>query len=435
MNTFLLRLTITLSLLAMSSFVYAQVKIQSWQTSQGTKVLFVHTDQLPMVDIEMTFDAGSARDGKHFGLASFTAGMIGSATSKMTEKEISLSFNEVGSQFSTRVRKDRASLSLRSLTRPEILSQSLNTFAKVVADPVFKKDILEREKNRLKVAITQRQTNPGLIASQTMWQKLYGEHPYAHPVTGTLASVEKFSVKKLQDFYNQYFVASNAQVAIVGNVDLAQAKKIAEQLIEGLDKGGVPKSLPVPQPLKQALEVDVDFNSTQTHYFLSQIGVARGGEDYPALFVGNHLLGGGGFSSLLMSEVRKERGLVYSIYSYFAPMKVAGPFIIGLSTKNASADEADKVVREVLADFMEGFSDEQFQLIKDNLIGGFPLRMDSNSKILGYISMIGFYDLPLDYLEWFPNKIAGLTKQDVLDVWQETIQPNKMLRVKVGGKE
>ncbi len=438
MRAYFLKLTtavtviVAIAFFTFSAVASAQIEIQSWYTSKGAKVLYVYSDQLPMVDIRVTFDAGSARDGDVWGLASFTSSMLGSATSTMTEEEISAAFNNVGSQFSTNARKDRASLSLRSLTRAEILQESLNVFAEIIADPVFEETILKREKSRLKISLEQRQIRPGVVASEAMWRTLYGDHPYAHPVVGTLETVTKFTPKKLQQFYNKHYVANNAHIAIVGNVDLSQAKKIAEKLTKGLEKGEKPEPLPIPKPLKEAYEMHIEFDSTQTHYLLSQIGVARGGENYPALFVANHMLGGGGFSSLLMSEVRKERGLVYSIYSYFAPLKVNGPFVIGLSTQNATAEEADKVVREVLAGFMKDFSDEHFQLIKDNLIGGFPLRMDSNSKILGYIAMIGFYNLPLDYLEWFPQQIALLTKQDVLDAMQQTIQPDKMLRVKVG---
>jgi len=165
---------------------------------------------------------------------------------------------------------------------------------------------------------------------------------------------------------------------------------------------------------------------------LAQLGIERGNPDYVALFVGNHILGGSGFGSLLMEEVREKRGLVYSVYSYFAPQKVTGPFVIGLSTKNASALEADKVVRDTLNGFLKGFSDEKLQAIKDNLIGGFPLRSDSNAKILGYISMIGFYGLPLDYLDWFPKQIENVTKQDILAAWHKHIKPAEMLNIMVG---
>lgn len=414
---------------------WAKVDIQTWQTDKGVKVFYVYAPQLPMVDINMTFDAGSARDKALWGLSNLTSDLIGSATPTLSEAEIAQGFNQYGSQYGSNSGKDRASIFLRSLTRPEILTPSLSLFAETLSQPVFKADILERERKRLMAGLKQKQVKPSVIASETMWSNLYGDHPYAHPTSGTLETVPKITLQNLKEFYQQYYVAANAQVVIVGNVDLQQAKKIAEEVTQGLSKGQKPQKLVAPKSMNKAFKEVIQFDATQTHYSLSQLGVARGDKDYVALFVGNHLLGGSGFSSMLMKEVREKRGLVYSVYSYFAPMKVAGPFTIGLSTKNASANEADKVVRETLKKFITDFSDDAFESIKANLIGGFPLRMDSNGKILNYVSMIGYYGLPLDYLESFPKQIASLTKQDVLKAWQNRIEPEKMLNVMVGKPE
>jgi zinc protease len=428
----LIKIISLLSILLISSIAQAALNIQTWTTQNGSKVMYLYAPELAMVDIELKFDAGSARDGKQWGLASLTTGLLGTATKNMTENQISENFNEIGAKFSSAVSKDAATISLRSLTRDKILKQSLATFNKVVAKPVFNKKILKREKARLVLALKQAQTKPRSIASKAMWQGLYGKHPYAHATSGSIKTVKKITTKDLSRFYKKMFVAKNAQVSIVGNVNLAQAKKIAKQITSRLKKGKKPPAISLPNPLVKAKTNKIKFGSSQTHYSLSQIGIERGNEDYTALFVGNHILGGSGFNSLLMEEVRSKRGLVYGVYSYFAVMKVPGPFMISLSTKNSSAKEADQVVKEILNGFLRDFSDEKLQAIKDNLIGGFPLRMNSNSKILGYISMIGFYDLPLDYLERLPKAIAKVTKADILKAWQKHIQPERMLTVMVG---
>ncbi|MDX1796071.1 MAG: pitrilysin family protein [Hydrogenovibrio sp.] len=415
-----------------STAASAKVDIQHWQTQDGSRVFFVHAPQLPMVDVEVRFDAGSARDGQHWGQASLTAALIGTSTAQMNEEQISSAFNHLGAQFSSDADRDSASIHLRSLTRPAILKSALSTFSQVVSGSKFQPAILERERNRLMIALKQRSVQPSAILSKHLWHDLYGNHPYGHPVDGTLETVPKISAKMLEAFYQRYYVARNAQVSIVGNVTLSQAKKIAEQVTSGLPVGQKPAPLPSPALTHQAKKDVIPFKSTQTYYALSQIGIQRGEPDYAALFVGNHLLGGSGFGSLLMENVREKRGLVYSVYSYFAPMKVSGPFLIGLSTKNATAKEADQVVRQTLEAFLEGFSDSKLQAIKDNLIGGFPLRMDNNSKILGYISMIGFYHLPLDYLEWFPKQIAAVSKEDILKAWRKHVHPDKMVMVMVG---
>ena len=423
------------SVFLISNIAHATLNIQTWTTQNGSKVMYVHAPELAMVDIELKFDAGSARDKSKWGLASLTSNLLGTATQNMNEDQISEGFNSVGSQFSTGSGKDAATVSLRSLTRPEILQQSLAMFTKVIAKPRFDKAIFKREVARLILGLKQAKTKPSSIASKAMWHGLYGDHPYAHSSSGTLTTVKKITTKDLVEFYQTNYVSNNAQVSIVGNVDLAQAKAIAEQISSSLKKGQKPPVIPAVNSLTQAKSKQIEFSSSQTHYSLSQIGVERGNKDYVALFVGNHILGGSGFNSLLMEEIRSKRGLVYGVYSYFSAMKSAGPFIVRLSTKNSTAKEADSVVKQILNDFLNDFPTEKLQAIKANLIGGFPLRMNSNSKILGYISMIGFYNLPLDYLESFPKAIEKTTKQDILTAWNKHIQPNKMLTVMVGKPE
>ncbi len=427
----LTKISVVFGLVLFSLPALAGVQIETWQTSNGAKVLFVESKQLPMLDVEIAFDAGSARDGDRWGLASMTSGLIGTATSQLNEDQISQGFNEIGAQTGSSVNRDSASVSLRTLTRQPIMDKALALFAATLSDAEFDRSVYEREMKRAKIALQQRSVKPQVIANDKLWETLYQGHPYGHPVSGTIESIKMFKLDDLKAFYERYYVAANATIAMVGNISREKAEKIAEQLVQGLDKGQKPDALPQPKTV-ESQDIQIKFDSTQTYYSLTQLGVERGNSDYIPLFVGNHILGGSGFGSLLMEEVREKRGLVYSVYSYFAPKRVAGPFLIGLSTKNASAYEADQVVKETLDAFMDGFSQEKLDAIKENLIGGFPLRIDSNGKILGYLSMIGFYGLPLDYLDWFPKEVEKVSKQDVLKAWQKHIQPDNMVKIMVG---
>ena len=431
------RLLITLCFVAFAlpGQVFAKLDIQSWQTPNGAKVMYVYAPQLPMVDIEVSFDAGSARDGKDWGLSSFTSTLMGTKTSKLDENAISEIFNSMGAQIGSSSDRDKASISLRSLTRPELLNKALSTFETLISDSQFDQAIFDRELPRLLIGIKQKSVKPQSIASDALWRELYGQHPYAHQTSGTEATVKQLTPAKLEAFYKTYYVASNATIAIVGNVDRAKAEAMANQLTANLPKGEKPAGLVKPKKVNAGKVINTEFDSTQTYYYLTQQGIERGHPDYVPLFVGNHLFGGSGFGSMLMQEVREERGLVYSVYSYFAPMKVTGPFIIGLSTKNASAKEAEQVVEQTLLDFMDGFSEAKLQAIKDNLLGGWPLRMDSNGKILGYLSMIGFYGLPLDYLETFPEMIEAVSKEDILKAWRNHVKPDEMITIMVGKPE
>ncbi|NPA71328.1 MAG: insulinase family protein [Gammaproteobacteria bacterium] len=425
------------SLLLGSHQAWSTVNIQAWQADNGAKVMFVHAPQLPMLDIKVAFDAGSARDGEQWGVASMMTTLLGLKTTQNSEAELADKMNALGASMGGGVNRDMASFTLRSLTRPSILKPALTLFSETLSQSVFEQSIFDRERKRLLVGLKQQALSPSSMASKAFWKGLYGQHPYGHPVAGSIETVEALTLQEITAFYQTYIVSQNATIAIVGNVDRQQAEAIAEQLLEGLPIGSSPEPIAAPAPVQstgKSTEI-IQFDSSQTYFKMGQIGVERGNPDYYALFLGNHLLGGSGFASLLMKEVREARGLVYGVSSGFAPMRQAGPWIVGLSTKNKTAKEAEKVVNETLAAFMKDFDNAHFQDIKDNLIGGFPLRIDSNAKIIGYISMIGFYGLPLDYLEAFPKAIEKLTKAEVLAAWQRHIHPESMYSVMVGMPE
>ena len=165
-------------------------------------------------------------------------------------------------------------------------------------------------------------------------------------------------------------------------------------------------------------------------------GLRRVDPDYFPLLVGNHILGGGGFISRLMEEVRQKRGLAYSVYSFFSPYKEQGPFQIGLQTKKEQSEEALALTQKVLKDFVaSGPTDEELLAAKQNIIGGFPLRIDSNSKILSYLSMIGFYNLPLTYLTDYLVAVEAVTTEQIRQAFQRRIQPDGMVTVVVGAIE
>ncbi|MCG8098279.1 MAG: insulinase family protein, partial [Candidatus Thiodiazotropha taylori] len=177
----------------------------------------------------------------------------------------------------------------------------------------------------------------------------------------------------------------------------------------------------------------IPFPSTQSHLYLGQPGLKRGDPDYFPLYVGNHILGGSGLVSLLSEEVREKRGLSYSVYSFFIPMRQLGLFQVGLQTKNEQADEALKVVKDTLQRYItEGPTDEELKAAKQNITGGFPLRIASNGKIVEYLAVIGFYDLPLDYLDRFVERIEAVSKEQIRDAFKRRVDSERLVRVQVG---
>jgi zinc protease len=263
---------------------------------------------------------------------------------------------------------------------------------------------------------------------------MYDTHPYAQ--TPTPDSVEAIDQYDLQAFHRVHYVAGRAVIAIVGDVSKVQADAIARQLVKRLPtaKAALPDMPEV--GAGQARTERIAHPASQSHILLGMPSLQRGDPDYFALMVGNYVLGGGGFVSRLMSEVREKRGLSYGVSSSFQPKKQQGPFQISLQTKKAQTEEALKVTRDTLAAFLrEGPTDAELKAAKDNMIGGFALHIDNNKKMLDNLTIIGYYGLPLDYLDQWKANVAKVTKEDVRAAFQRKLSLERMVTVIVGNPE
>jgi zinc protease len=414
----------------------AAAKIEHWQTSQGSRIYYVHSEGLPMVDIQVAFDAGSARDGSQFGLSALTSGMLDTGAGQWNADQIAQRFESVGAQFSSSISNDMASVSLRTLTDKPLFDKALETLQVILTRPSFNEADFQREKNRTLAGLKQQEESPAELAHIAYYKALYNDHPYGHPGSGLIATVSGFNVTDLRNFYQNYYVAANAMVVIVGDLSRSQAEQTAETLISGLPVGHKPEVLPeVVMPVK-ASKQHIDFPSSQTHVLVGMPGTYRKDVDYFNLYVGNHILGGGGLVSKLFEEVREKRGLAYSASSSFAPMFRKGPFTLSLQTRNDQTVLALDVLNKTLADFIaQGPTEAELIAAKKNITGGFAMRFDTNKKLLSYVSMIGFYEMPLDYLDTFQQNVEKVTTVSIKDAFKRRIDPQLMQTITLGGSD
>jgi zinc protease len=342
-------------------------------------------------------------------------------------------FADIGANLGGELDVDRAAFKLRTLTSES--AKALETFNKILHKPDFPQAILEREKTRIVAGLKEAATQPESISNKAFMQALYPNHPYGLDESGEIETINAMKREDLIAFYNTYYTAKSAVIALIGDMTEGQAKTIAEDAAKGLPQGAaVPKIAEVTYPSAANVQRIVH-PASQAHILLGYPGIKRGDPDYFALYLGNYVLGGGGFVSRLTEEVREKRGLVYSVYSYFMPMAELGPFQIGLQTKKEQAEEATKVVNATVAKFIaNGVSEKELKAAKDNIIGGFPMRIDSNAKILDYLNLIGFHNLPLTYLEDFNKQVAKVTTKQIKDSFQRRIKPQDFVSVTVGAQ-
>lgn len=416
---------------------HATLDIQQWKTKNGARVLYAFAPELPMLDIQTIFDAGSVRDNDQAGIANLTNSLLSHgaklAGKNLSVDEIAERFDNIGARFSASAAIDNAKLSLRTLTDEKLLPQAISTMQAVLNAPTFSKKELEHIRKQVLISLESRKQSPSTIANELFYKGLYASHPYAHPGVGTEKSIKALSQKDVMHFYKKHYVASNALVTIVGSVDKKKANELAEQLVGGLAQGDKAEEIAAVHDLQTASEKHHEFPSTQTHILMGHPGVDRKDKDYFTLYVANHILGGSGFGSRIMQEIREKRGLAYSSYSYFSPMMKRGPFIVGMQTSNEQTKEALTVARETLKNFInEGPTEKELQHAKKNITGGFPLRIDSNRDISNYLAVIGFYNLPLSYLTDFNKNIEAVTLEQIKATIKRRIHPDKMFTVTVG---
>ncbi len=425
----------------------AGLPVQYWVHASGARVYLVESPAIPMVDVQIDFDAGSRRDPPdRIGLSGITAGMASKGVladgplPALDENALSEAWADLGASFGASSGSDRMSFQLRSVTLDDLLPRAVQLAARQLAQPAFPADVWRRERERLVGSLRESNTRPATIAARAFNKAVFGQHPYGFEMTE--AGLAPITVEDMQRLYRDLIVPCRAKVSIVGAVGRAQAEQLVSGLLSRLAAPGAQRAcaalpgVPEVAALTAAAEVRLPFDSAQAHVLLGQPGIRRNDPDFFAITVGNYILGGGGFVSRLNEEVRQKRGLSYSVYSYFSPGLHAGAFTLGLQTRPDQAGQAIGVAREVVQKFVqEGPTDAELDAARANLVGGFALQLDSNRKLLGSIANIAWNDLPLDYLDTWTRRVEAVSREDIRAAFGRHLQPQRMVTVLVGARE
>jgi zinc protease len=354
----------------------------------------------------------------------------------LDENALGEAWADLGASFGGSASNDRMTFTMRSLAYPDLLAKAAGLAARQLAQPAYPEKFWVRDRPKMIASLKEALTRPGTVAALAFGKAVYGDHPYGYETTP--ATLERISVLDMRAWHAASVRACDARVSIVGALDRQQADTLVAQMLGRLPasscvaKPGVAEV----QPLTASVDKHLAFASAQAHVLVGQPGFKRSDPDFFALTVGNHILGGGGFTSRLTEEVREKRGLSYSVYSYFSPASHAGAFTIGLQTRPDQAEQALTVVRGVLERFVtEGPTEAELQAAKDNLIGGFPLLIDSNRKLLGNVANIAWNGLPLDYLDTWTQQVQKLNVGDIRAAFARVLQPQRMVTVVLGAEK
>lgn len=402
----------------------------------GMVLLLSERHTIPSVTINMLIKAGQVSEPPDkAGLAHITAGLLTDGTKKRSSSQIAEEIEFVGGGIGASGGDDSASVNLTILKKD--LDLGLDILSDILINPVFPEDEIKRKVRETKASIEKEKENPSAVAGKEFAKTVFGDHPYGRPVEGLPETLDRIIRDDIVKFHAANYIPNNTIMAVVGDITEEEiVSKLNRYLKDWKKREVVNPEFPPVKPLSLKIVKPINKKITQANIVLGHIGIERESPDYYAAYVMNYILGGGGFTSRLMDNIRDNKGLAYDVHSYFAPMKYSGYFNVGVQTKNESAKVAiEEVLKEMERIRKEPVTDKELEDAKAYLTGSFPLKLDTNKKIAGMLTAIEFFNLGLDYPDRYPKMINALTKDDILTVARKYLNPDNYTMVVVGDLE
>jgi len=423
-------------LLVVVSPAQATTPVQQHTMDNGLNILLMEAHHVPMVAMKLIMPAGSRFDTEEKGgSASLLSSMLMDHTKKHDYLDWAAKLDDASIRLGAGVDKDALSISLTVLK--EAVGEGVDVMSQALLQPGWNKKRFNLMQQNTLSALVKSQEEAHFYAGLAEGELLFPNHPYGHPESGTLDTVKHIKVQDLKTMYAEQVKPEGATLAVSGDITMDEVIQLVQTYFGNWK--GKPKvalsdiSEPTPANKKRVFHA---MDKHQTLIEWVRLGPSRHKDGYISLLVLNHMLGGGGFGSQLMEEIREKRGLTYGVYSYFQPFETSGAYIIRLQTRADQANEAKKVLKDVLTDMYEGkITQDMLDKSKTNLAGGFAQRMDSNRERVNLLAMMGFYHRPLEYLENWTKSVESVTLADVVKGAKTYFQPEAWKQIWVGPKK
>ncbi len=402
----------------------------------GLTLLIVERHNLPVVTVSLGINAGNLHETEDkAGLASLVAGLLTEGTANRTAQQISEEIEFVGGSVGASGGADQITAGLSILKKDADLGFEL--LSDIILNPSFPENEMIKKKERIKGALKAREEDSGYISSREFKKAVFGSHPYGRLLTGTAETIDTITRADLIDFHSRYYVPNNAIMVVVGDVTITEVEQLIHRhFAKWISKEVTTSSLLEPNMVKVRKTITADKDLTQANIIIGHAGVSRNDPDYYALSVMNYILGGGGFSSRLMQNIRDDKGLVYDIHSFFAADKYGGSFQVGLQTKNESANTSiEEVLKEINKIRSNPVSDDELSDAKSFLTGSFPMRIETGARIAGFLVAVEYYGLGDDYIDKYPSYINTVTREDILRVAKKYLDPQNYVLVVVADQK
>lgn len=403
--------------------------------ANGAVLIVSEQRNLPLVAIDILVDAGARRDpAGRMGLANLTADMLNEGTRGYDAVELATATENLGARLSTSSGIDSASLGMRVLRKD--LEAGLALLTEVLLHPSFPPVELVRRREAVLASMRAAEDSPGTLAYRAFLQNVFATDPYGHPVEGWPKDVQNIERQEIVTFYQTHYRPERAIITVVGDVGADEIRALLEKSWASWTPGSAaPFVHPTPPTAKPAISV-IAKPLSQVTVMLGHRGIARSDPDYHVVEVMDHILGGGGFGSRLMDRVRTEAGLAYSVGTAFTTPLAPGSFRVSLQTKSESLREALRLTCSELLRIRETeVDDDEIEDAKRYLTGNFPLQLDGNEAIAGFLATVEMFGLGSDYARTYVDAIRAVSKADILRVARTHIRPDDMVLSLVGNTD
>lgn len=404
-------------------------------TPAGVEAWLVQEPSIPMLALEMVFRGGAALDpeGKE-GLAYMLSGLLDEGAGELDSLAFQRRLEELAIGLSFDADRDSFRVSLKTLTKNR--DEAFRLLGLALGAPRFDAKPVERIRSQIRTALIRDSEDPDRIARRTWARTAFPDHPYGRPVQGTVESIERIGAEDLRRFVAERFARDNLVIGVVGDIGAGELGRLLDRALAGIAARAKPYRVPEVTPKPGTGTVVVRKAIPQSVVVFGRAGLKRDDPDYYAAYLTNYVLGGGGFNSRLMEEVREKRGLAYSVYSYLYPLDHSGLFMGGVASANARVAESVRIIRAEFARIAaEGISAQELVEAKAYLNGSFPLRLTSNGRIAGMLVAIQLNDLGIDYIDRRPDFINAITLADVKRVAARLMRTDDLITIVVGDPE
>lgn len=427
-------LVLSLVLMLFALPAQAEIEIEEVTTPGGLDAWLVEDHSIPFVALEIRFRGGASLDAPDArGATNLMVGLLEEGAGDLDAQAFAKARDSLAAKFSYGVSDDAVSVSARVLT--ENRDEAVALLRSSLVAPRFDEAAIDRVRGQVQSGLRSAQTDPRELVSRAFDRLVFGDHPYGSPLEGTMDSVEGLTRADIVAAHETALTRERVYISAVGDITAEELGPLLDKLLGDLPQEGA--TLPDAADLNLPGGVRVtEFDTPQSIAAFAQAGVDRDDPDFFAAYVLNHILGGGGFESRLVTEVREKRGLTYGVYSYLSDKDAAQLWAGSVSSANDRVAEAVKVVRdEWMRLRTEGVSEKELRDAKTYLTGAYPLRFDGNGQIANIAVGMQMDGLSPDYIANRNDMVEAVTLEEINRVAQDRLDPERLTFVVVGQPE